>query len=68
MAEGCVYLTIQVKAINCISPCLCPVLIVFNLLPIITQQSVGHRGEESKKFLEFYENENIIYGTQQRQS
>jgi hypothetical protein len=33
MAKGCAYLGLQVKAINCISPCLCPVLIGFNPLP-----------------------------------
>jgi hypothetical protein len=33
MPEGCAYLGLQVKAINCISPCLCVVLIGFNPLP-----------------------------------
>jgi hypothetical protein len=31
--QGCDYLGLQVKAINCISTCFCPVLIGFNLLP-----------------------------------
>jgi hypothetical protein len=31
--QGCAYLCLQVEAINCISPCLCPVLIGFNPLP-----------------------------------
>jgi hypothetical protein len=35
MARGCAYLGLQVKAINCISPCLCPVLIGFNPLPTV---------------------------------
>jgi hypothetical protein len=33
MAKGCAYLGLQVKAINCVLPCLCPVLIGFNPIP-----------------------------------
>jgi hypothetical protein len=39
VARGCAYLGLQVKAMNCISPCLCPVLIGFNPLP----RKTGHK-------------------------
>jgi hypothetical protein len=37
--QGCAYLSLQGKAINCISPCLCPVLRGFNLLPTAAETS-----------------------------
>jgi hypothetical protein len=46
VAEGCAYLGLQVKAINCISPCLCPVLIGFNLLSTRIQKSVIRSGHQ----------------------
>jgi hypothetical protein len=35
VVEGYAYLALQLKAINCISSCVCPVLIGFNLLPTL---------------------------------
>jgi hypothetical protein len=42
---GCAYLGLQVKAINCISPCLYPVLIGFNQLPTVRTNSAWVVGE-----------------------
>jgi hypothetical protein len=41
MAKGCAYLGLQVKAINCISPCLCPFLIGFNPSPCLCPFLIG---------------------------
>jgi hypothetical protein len=47
VAEGCAYFRLQVKAINCISPCLCPVLTGFNSLPAKEEQE--NRGRMRKR-------------------
>jgi hypothetical protein len=46
---GCAYFGLQVKAINWILPCLCPVVIGFNLLPTALQAGLGKKRDPISK-------------------
>jgi hypothetical protein len=45
VAGGCAYLGLQVKAMNCISPCLHPAPVGFNPLPTVITWPVCLEGE-----------------------